>query len=112
MRGVRIVWAVMLLSGCYATASPDQLVHRAAFDFGCAASGLKVVDIDESTEGVVGCGRRGTYVQSCDGPRNRLDTTCTWVLNGRLEANEQPAPGPAPAADRPVADRPAAPAAQ
>ncbi len=58
--------------------------------------------IDGRTQGVLGCGKRAIYVESCDGPRNNMATDCTWVINGGIEPTE-PAAVPTPAARPPAA---------
>jgi|SRR5450432_1948400 len=88
--------AVAVSVGCYATASGEQLGRRASFDLGCSAP-LSYFKIDEQTYGVAGCNRRAIYVEQCDGPRSKLDTSCTWVLNGTVTdtsmATQSAAPG-------------------
>jgi hypothetical protein len=62
------------------------------------------------TRGVIGCGHRVTYVESCDAPRDSAAATCTWVLNSgtpgsaptlsppdAVPASSPPPPAPAPA---------------
>jgi len=67
--------------GCFATAGQDQLVNRASFDLRCPGPEIEIVELDQRTRGVRGCGQQATYVESCDGPRTQLNTKCTWVLN-------------------------------
>lgn len=81
-----------VLAGCYATATTGQLHKRAAFDLGCEQ--VRLLEIDDRTQGVTGCGKRATYVEQCDGPRNNPATTCTWILNGTV-ADDGAAPAPA-----------------
>jgi hypothetical protein len=88
MKGV--VLALALLCCCYATASTEQLVRRASFDLDCASKELGYERIDNSTLGVRGCGKQATYVESCDGPRAKPETTCTWVLNGSISIPATP----------------------
>ena len=91
---------LILVAACYAQASRDHLVQRAAFDLNCDQSQLRYTSIDNQTIGVVGCNRRATYVETCDGSRTGMTTSCTWVLNGP-QTDESPraqAPGPATAA--------------
>ena len=73
---------LVALAGCAARANQHQLTRRAAFDLGCTADQIEVTEIDERTRGVRGCGQQATYVESCDGPVNNSNTTCTWVING------------------------------
>jgi hypothetical protein len=82
---LQVVLGLVWVMGCAATASQDQLTRRAWFDLGCSAKELKYTRIDYLTVGVVGCGKRAIYVESCDGPRSRLETMCTWVINGQIE---------------------------
>lgn len=73
--------AVALLTlGC-ASASEDQLRARAAYDMECKQDRLYIIELDDRTRGVQGCGQKATYVESCDGVRSNLLTECTWVLN-------------------------------
>ena len=67
--------------GCGATVS--QLKARAAFDLGCPESEITIVDIDKRTKGVMGCGKKATYVENCDGPIGPFGAKsgCTWILN-------------------------------
>ena len=70
-----------LLSGVAACgATDDQLRARAAFDLDCAQSKLTLVEIDERTQGVKGCGQKVTYVQNCQ-PGVMGVRECTWILN-------------------------------
>jgi hypothetical protein len=96
--------------GCLATASVEQLTKRAAFDFNCPGSNLRYNVIDDKTRGVVGCSKRGTYVETCDGPKGRTDTRCTWVLNGAIQTLEQP-PQPQPGSPPPSPPSPPSPPA-
>lgn len=61
-------------------ATAAQLRDRAAFELGCPASSLELVRIDESTGGVMGCGRRAVYIERCD-------DRCRWSFD-----REAPAP--------------------
>ncbi|MEO7729358.1 MAG: hypothetical protein ABIY55_00160 [Kofleriaceae bacterium] len=79
-----------------ATATATQLTSRASFDLSCPSGTLRYKRIDDRTQGVLGCGKRAIYVENCDGPRDRMQTSCTWVLNGAIEA--EPTEPTAPAA--------------
>jgi hypothetical protein len=68
--------SIVLLSGC--GASEQQLRSRASFDMKCSESELRLVEIDDRTMGVQGCGQQATYIESC---ANQNRTNCTWVLN-------------------------------
>jgi hypothetical protein len=73
-----LIAASLIVSGCGATV--DQLKARAAFDLDC--NSVTVVEIDDRTRGVEGCGQRATYVENCawvDGYGGKHD--CTWILN-------------------------------
>jgi hypothetical protein len=61
-------------------ATAAELRSRAAFELGCPASSLELVRIDESTGGVMGCGRRVVYIERCD-------DRCRWSFD-----REAPAP--------------------
>jgi len=73
---------VLFLGGC--GASIDKLVKRAEFDLDCPKNKLEIVDLGELTKGVKGCGKRATYVESCNTPSRAADG-CNWVLNTNLE---------------------------
>jgi hypothetical protein len=82
------ICAIIGAVGC--GASPDQLRARAAFDMNCPGDRIQLVEIDDRTRGVTGCGQRATYVESCgwrDGYGGKHD--CTWVLN--TDAKARPA---------------------
>ena len=70
----------VLLAGCGAT--EEQLRARAAFDLSCGQDQLTIVQIDDRTSGVRGCGQRATYVEQCARPSE----DCTWVLNGNSKS--------------------------
>jgi hypothetical protein len=63
-------------------ASPADLPARASFDLNCPTTELRQHRLDESTYGVVGCGRRATYVSSCNGQPGDMTTQCRWIMNG------------------------------
>lgn len=71
---------VMALLAC-GGADHDQLKTRSAFDLKCPEEKIVLKEIDERTIGVIGCGQRATYVESCNGPKYEFASTCTWVLN-------------------------------
>ena len=77
---------------CRAGSRADRLAQRAAFDLGCTTGELWFQKIDDRTTKVTGCGKHGTYVESCDGLHTSKDTTCSWVLVGKLEVNRTPQP--------------------
>jgi hypothetical protein len=68
----------MSLLGCGAT--QEQLVRRAAFDLNCSESQISVVELDDRSRGVSGCGKKAVYLESCT-TQNRERSSCTWVLN-------------------------------
>jgi hypothetical protein len=106
MRGVLRAVFVLAVGGCVATASAKQLTSRASFDLSCPSGTLRYKRIDERTQGVLGCGKRAIYVESCGGGEG---TSCTWVLNGTI-AVEPAAPEPAaPAPPSTTPDRAATP---
>ena len=76
-----LVALAFVLAAC-GGASADQLRSRAAFDMSCPENQLQVIELDGRTQGVTGCGRRNTYVESCEQyGRTAGKTGCTWVLN-------------------------------
>jgi hypothetical protein len=75
---VILIWAMLGCGG----ASGEQLRARAAFDLNCPSEQIQIVVLDDRTQGVTGCGQRGTYVENCgwrDGYGGKHD--CTWILN-------------------------------
>lgn len=83
------------LAACIASADRGQLVRRAGFDLQCPSDQLQTTQIDDQTVGVSGCGQRATYVQSCDGPRDKLTTECTWIKNASSDESTTSRPAPA-----------------
>jgi hypothetical protein len=82
---------VLVGAGCVTTTGPtrrDRLLKRAAFDLDCTKDELTVVNIDARTRGVRGCGRKVTYVESCDAPPTAMIRNCTWVLNGQSKSGD------------------------
>jgi hypothetical protein len=75
--------ALAMLSSCVGQFSADRgaLRRRASFDLSCPASQLRMVDLDEKTVGVSGCGDKAVYVSACDGQPGHFTTTCKWVQN-------------------------------
>jgi hypothetical protein len=82
MRPIQTTAALFTLigAGC-AGATGDQLTSRAAFDLNCPRDQISVIEIDDQTRGVRGCGQQNTYVESCNGVKSGIGTQCTWVLN-------------------------------
>lgn len=82
---VALAGCTLLIGGLLAcvnsAATPEQLRTRVAYDFDCPENQLALQQLDDRTYGVTGCGRRGTYVESCDGRKGDFGTKCTWVLN-------------------------------
>jgi hypothetical protein len=67
----------LLAGGCGATT--EQLHARAAFDLNCPQNQVNVVEIDDRTRGVTGCGKKAVYIENCQ-PRG-MSMNCTWALN-------------------------------
>lgn len=91
MRLVLALALATIASACVinaGAASRDQLTRRAAFDLDCTPNQLGYQKIDDRSYGVTGCGKRGTYVESCNSGQ------CTWVLNGSLDSDQPPPPPP------------------
>jgi hypothetical protein len=79
------VFRLLLSAACASTilgcgATIEQLRSRASFDLNCAENKLQVVEIDQRTRGVRGCGKQATYVENCTTP-GRDRNSCTWVMN-------------------------------
>lgn len=73
-------YMLVLVVGC--GASVEQLRSRASFDMNCPDNQLQIVEIDGRTQGVIGCGKRNTYIESCEQyGRTGGKTGCSWVLN-------------------------------
>lgn len=71
----------LALSACVTGPQPlEKLRARSAFDLQCDPKKVRLVYIDDSTQGAIGCGQRLVYVERCDDPY-RMVGTCTWVLN-------------------------------
>jgi hypothetical protein len=80
-------------------ASEDQLRVRASFDLNCRGDQLQLVQLDDRTQGVTGCGQRVTYVENCgwrDGYGGKHD--CTWILN--VDSHPVLVPVPVPVAQK------------
>lgn len=61
---------------------------RAPYDLNCPRNQLVYDQLDNSTMGVSGCGRRATYVRLCQdrvtktwGNNIDIDVECRWLLN-------------------------------
>ncbi len=88
----RRVWhlaicAVLVASAGVAcgVADEDALRARAAFDFKCPQSHIKIINLDGAdTYGVIACGQRATYINDC---RGRFEDDCTWVLDSDSHRN-------------------------
>lgn len=102
MRLFGIFGALVIVTAAGCGASLEQLRTRAAFDFSCPEPQLSVVDIDSRTKGVTGCGKKGTFVESCT-PTPWKNLECTWVLNssGAQGSGELTSPPPPPPALQP-----------
>jgi hypothetical protein len=101
---LRAIVVAIGMAGCAPAASAKQLTSRASFDLACPSASLRYKKIDDRTQGVLGCGKQATYVESCD-RRSRGDGErgCTWVLNGRIEAGSAAPPAaPPPSATTPA----------
>ena len=84
---VFVLLGVSGLVGCFA--SDQQLLRRASFDMGCPEPQLQLVGIDAETTGVVGCGKRATYIQSCAKPDDPINKQCTWVKNSETKTEKE-----------------------
>ena len=62
---------IVLAAGC--GASMKQLETRASYDLSCGDLDYK--QLDDRTFGVQGCGKRATYVESCE---HSSYFNCTW----------------------------------
>jgi len=71
------------LGGCAVqpapAASPYQLQLRSSFDLGCPYAWVRIYQLDERTRGAEGCGRRLTYVETCE--QQRGVERCAWMAD-------------------------------
>jgi hypothetical protein len=86
MKVALVVFVACLASGCATTKEVHPLTRRAAFDFQCPHDQLRYFAIDSRSQGVAGCNKRATYIQTCQG--QGWNEECTWVLNGSVESTE------------------------
>lgn len=106
MNGVlKVMVAAFLVAGaagCVArtteSASAAALIRRASFDLNCDRGRLRYQTIDDRTQGVMGCGRRATYIENC---RTEYGSDCVWVLNGAVDSESGGPPPPPPASPAP-----------
>ena len=77
---VWIVFVFMLIPipSCHSTADRSTLPIRAAKDLGCPEASLRIIDLYQDAAGVVGCGKKATYIHECKDSAGRK---CAWVLN-------------------------------
>jgi len=68
---------VIMIGAC--GASMQNLRRRAAFDLGCDT--VQVQNLGDDAYGVSGCGKRATYIESCEVDAFGSPTSCSWVLN-------------------------------
>ena len=84
MRTTLFMLILATLVGCSAHATQAQLLRRAAFDLECPEAEIETVQIDDRTVGVKACGKRATYLETCESGANKHGTyrrNCTWVMN-------------------------------
>ncbi|MBI4955648.1 MAG: hypothetical protein HY908_26755 [Myxococcales bacterium] len=84
---VRVLGVLAAFGACgcapvVARATLRQLQARAGFDLGCPQGWMAMVPIDERAKGVMGCGRRAFYLESCEPSLG----VCSWTLDGPIEA--------------------------
>src|SRR4051812_28677873 len=70
MRASVPVLIASALAGC-SSAAREQLRSRAEFDLQCPMDQLSLVSLGENSKGVIGCGKRATYVLTPSG----------WIMN-------------------------------
>ncbi len=79
---MKLIFCALLFAvstiGCASSHPENVLRVRAANDLDCSPDAVRVVVIDFRTRSVRACGKRVTYVQSCDG------YGCTWIQNGEI----------------------------
>ena len=76
-----LVLALCFLGGCATTTNDNDLRTRAAFDLQCEGAKLQIVDIDDRTRGVSGCGQRASYVKTELPPTWTEPAKEAWVKN-------------------------------
>ena len=86
--------SLVFVGGCATSANLGQLRTRAAFDLQCDQAQLQLVDIDDRTEGVSGCGRQATYVKTVVPPTWSEPEKETWVKNSETTERSKPPPAP------------------
>lgn len=96
---VLAVVAVAISSGCGGEAAKRavreaEVRRRAAFDLDCAESQLTVVELDERTRGISGCGSRATYVRQ--NGAWFLNSTSGGEVRVMSAAPAEPPPDPTP----------------
>jgi hypothetical protein len=77
------LFSVLATAACGPTMEQmhDKLRTRAAFDLDCAEDQITVTDLDQSTSGASGCGRRASYLGLCSA------FACTWIRQGSADHN-------------------------
>jgi hypothetical protein len=96
--------SVLFVACGASTPRANPLTARASFDLNCPGPELLYVTISDrspKTYGVLGCGRRATYVERCDsqtsGAYGYVSSTrrCSWVIDGTIQPDPSTRP-PAP----------------
>jgi hypothetical protein len=85
---VWIVLALLLIPSCQSTANRSTLPRRAAKDLSCPEASLRIIDLYQDAAGVVGCGKKATYIHEC---KDRAGRKCAWVLNSSGDTQYPPA---------------------
>jgi len=96
-RVVTFVFAVFVIVAASSSCVPEsetahdaiaKLKRRAASDLDCSSSEVRTNTIDDRTRVAEGCGRRATYVETCEacvhgvGSMRSVDRcNCTWVMD-------------------------------
>jgi hypothetical protein len=84
LRNVAIALS-LAIAGCATTGSKQEIVgNRAAFDLQCDAGKLSVTDLGNESYGVVGCGKRASYVVTC---KTFYAKDCTAIANSPQESS-------------------------
>ena len=81
-----------LVIGC--GANKDQLRYRAAYDFRCAERQLELVELDDRTIAVRGCGQDAVYIEVCQ--PSAFGKSCTWATDARTRPVYYPPGYPPP----------------
>ena len=93
-----MIGVLVLSSGCASlddkkNVMKGKAITRAAFDLSCAEKDLRVTEIDNTTYGVSGCGKKSSYIVHDSNPKSRcfkrsllsdVERYCSVIKNGEI----------------------------